>query len=180
MDIGNKIKSLRLQCSLTQEELADRCNLTKGYISQLENDLTSPSIETLKDILAALGTNFQEFFSEGTEQKIVHTENDYITKTMPGIKFTWLIPESQKNMMEPTMVLLKGGKQITQDLPHEGEEFGFVLEGEISIILDKREYRCKKGNSFYYKCDKIHYIVNKGEKTAKILWISSPPEFLNS
>ena len=51
MEIGLKIKNLRLTKNLTQEELADRCELTKGYISQLENDLTSPSIETLKDLL---------------------------------------------------------------------------------------------------------------------------------
>ena len=61
MVIGEKIKNLRLSCELTQEELADRCELTKGYISQLENDLTSPSIATLIDILSALG-----IFSPGT------------------------------------------------------------------------------------------------------------------
>ena len=63
MEIGNKIKQLRLQCDLTQEELANRCELTKGYISQLENELTSPSIATLMDILSALGTNLKDFFS---------------------------------------------------------------------------------------------------------------------
>ena len=63
MEIGNKIKQLRLQCDLTQEELANRCELTKGYISQLENELTSPSIATLMDILSALGTNLKDFFA---------------------------------------------------------------------------------------------------------------------
>ena len=57
MEIGSKIKDLRLKNGLTQEELADRCELTKGYISQLENDLTSPSISTLIDILASLGSS---------------------------------------------------------------------------------------------------------------------------
>ena len=61
MDIGVKLKRLRLQCGLTQEELADRCELTKGYISQLENNLTSPSIATLMDILAVLGTVLKSF-----------------------------------------------------------------------------------------------------------------------
>ena len=64
MEIGIKIKELRLKNQLTQEELADRCELTKGYISQLENDLTSPSIATLKDILQALGSSLSAFFSE--------------------------------------------------------------------------------------------------------------------
>jgi len=64
MLLGEKIRDLRLYCELTQEELADRCELTKGYISQLENDLTSPSIATLIDILYALGTDLKEFFSD--------------------------------------------------------------------------------------------------------------------
>ena len=62
MSIGEKIRHLRTTCQLTQEELADRCDLTKGFISQLENDLNSPSISTLTDILHALGTNLKEFF----------------------------------------------------------------------------------------------------------------------
>jgi transcriptional regulator with XRE-family HTH domain len=72
MVLGDKIKELRLQCDLTQEELANRCELTKGYISQLENDLTSPSIATLIDILSALGTTLKDFFSEEEEKKIVY------------------------------------------------------------------------------------------------------------
>ena len=76
MELGNKIKELRLQSDLTQEELADRCELTKGYISQLENDLTSPSIATLIDILSALGVTLKEFFAEEEEQKIVFKEEE--------------------------------------------------------------------------------------------------------
>ena len=63
MSIGNKIKELRNKVSLTQTELAERCDLTKGYISQIENDLTSPSITTLTDILTALGTTLSDFFN---------------------------------------------------------------------------------------------------------------------
>ena len=79
MDIGLKIKNLRLTKNLTQEELADRCELTKGYISQLENDLTSPSIETLKDLLNALGTNFAEFFQDD-ETQVVFKKEEQIEK----------------------------------------------------------------------------------------------------
>ena len=70
MLLGTKIKDLRLQRNLTQEELADRCELTKGYISQLENDLTSPSIATLGDILSALGSCFSEFFKDEKDEKV--------------------------------------------------------------------------------------------------------------
>lgn len=62
--IGTKIKDLRIQKGLTQEELADRCELSKGFISQLERDLTSPSIATLLDILTCLGTDLKDFFND--------------------------------------------------------------------------------------------------------------------
>ena len=74
MELGSKLKVLRQQKNLTQEELADRCELTKGYISQLENDLTSPSIATLCDLLNALGSSLNDFFHEEPEEKIVFSD----------------------------------------------------------------------------------------------------------
>lgn len=76
MDIGAKIKNLRLKYGLTQEELADRAELSKGFISQLERNLTSPSIITLIDILECLGTTPGEFFQEKQDEKIIFTEDD--------------------------------------------------------------------------------------------------------
>ena len=69
MIIGEKIRRLRMELQLTQEELADRTELTKGYISQVERDLASPSIATLVDILEALGTTLGEFFSMKKQMK---------------------------------------------------------------------------------------------------------------
>ena len=80
MSIGNKIKQLRVQKGLTQEELGDRCELSKGFISQVERDLTSPSIATLMDILQVLGTDTTEFFAKEEDAQIVFTENDYFEK----------------------------------------------------------------------------------------------------
>ena len=64
MDIGHKIKQLRIQKGLTLEELASRSELTKGFLSQMERNLTSPSIATLNDIVEALGSSLSEFFRE--------------------------------------------------------------------------------------------------------------------
>ena len=75
MDIGLKIKELRNLRGLTQEELANRCELTKGYISQLENDLTEPSFSTLENILLALGSSFSDFFSKEKEAYLASTIN---------------------------------------------------------------------------------------------------------
>ena len=177
MDIGGKIKDLRQRAGLTQEELADRCELTKGYISQLENDLTSPSIVTLNDILLALGTDMGSFFNTGIAEKVVFGADDYVEKETDGATVKWLIPNSQKNEMEPIMVTLLPGARTEPDNPHEGEEFGYIITGRLKLIIGKTEHPLKKGDSFYYSADKTHYLVNDGGTEARLIFISSPPNF---
>ena len=176
MSIGIKIKDLRNKCSLTQEELANRCDLTKGYISQLENDLTSPSISTLTDILTALGTNLKDFFSDDEEQ-IVFTNDDYFEKEDEHSKITWLVPNSQKNEMEPILFRLAPHAKTDLDYPHEGQEFGYVLSGTITLVYGSKEVKCKKGETFYFTTDKNHYLINNGNVEAVIIWVTSPPNF---
>ena len=176
MDIGLKIKNLRLTKKLTQKELADRCALTKGYISQLENDLTSPSIETLKDLLNALGTNFSEFFQDD-EAQVVFKKEEYIEKVNNLSKTTWLVPTSQKNAMEPIVVDLEIDGTTEKDLAHDGEEFGIVLKGKIELTVGKKTYVVNKNESFYFVANKPHFIKNISNTDSKILWISCPPNF---
>lgn len=177
MEIGIKLKELRLKNQLTQEELADRSELTKGYISQLENDLTSPSIATLKDILQALGSSLSAFFSEDEEEPLVFTEEDYFLKEGENSSVTWLVPTAQKNAMEPIMLRLKGGAATEKDLPHDGEEFGYVLKGTIKVCVGKRDCEAKEGESFYFRSNKTHYLVNLTDEEAVVLWLSCPPNF---
>lgn len=177
MEIGAKIKELRLERGLTQEELGDRCELTKGYISQLENDLTSPSIATLKDILVSLGSSLSEFFSDEEADALTFGEDDYFEKETDESVIRWLVPASQKNAMEPIMMTLKPGCKSNRDLPHEGEEFGYVIKGRIKVTVGKRTEACAAGGSFYFRSGKMHYIENAGADEAVILWISCPPNF---
>ena len=177
MNLGGKIKQMRNQKGLTQEELADRCELTKGYISQLENNLNSPSIATLTDILSALGSNLSEFFQEEKQEKVVFTKEEFIEKDSEGVLWKWLIPNAQKNMMEPVLVELEEETETASDVPHEGEEFGYVVSGKITIVLGNKRYHCKKGEAFYYEAGKPHFIRNTGKGKAKFLWVSTPPNF---
>lgn len=177
MDIGKKIKDLRNTLNLSQEELANRCDVTKGYISQLENNLTSPSLATLVDILLALGTSLKEFFNDDSDEKITFNSSDYITKEEDGYSMTWLVNNAQKNEMEPVVVIIQPRHKTEEDIPHEGEEFGYVLEGEVVVCYDNRKLRCKKGETFYFKTSKVHYLYNPKDKLAKVIWVSSPPNF---
>lgn len=179
MDIGSKIRSLRTQKGLTQEELADRCELSKGFISQLENDVTSPSIATLVDILQCLGTDLSEFFYNTPEEQIVFHNTDYFEKIDNDLlnKVEWIIPNAQKNIMEPIRLTLKSQGSTYPDTPHEGEEFGYVLQGSIQIHIGSKVYKAKKGESFYYTPAAAHYLSNPGKTDAIVIWVSSPPSF---
>ena len=177
MDIGNKLKELRVLKGLTQEELADRSELSKGFISQLERNLTSPSITTLMDILQCLGTSIGEFFNEAPDEQIVFGKQDYFVKEDTEYKneIKWIVPNAQKNTIEPIYLTLQAGGSTCPDTPHEGEEFGYVLQGAVSIHLGNKTYKAKKGESFYYTADKTHFLSSKNGAT--LIWVSSPPSF---
>jgi transcriptional regulator with XRE-family HTH domain len=179
MNIGQKIKELRIQKSLTQEELADRAELSKGFISQLERDLTSPSIATLVDILQCLGTNLEEFFSGTSSEQVVFKKTDYFEKYDGELKnlVKWIIPNAQKNMMEPILLTLDPGGSTYPDNPHEGEEFGYIISGSIILHIGNRSFKAKKGESFYFIANKQHYITTSEKSGASLLWISTPPSF---
>ena len=160
MNLGKKIRQMRNQKGLTQEELADRCELTKGYISQLENDKTSPSLATLTQILEVLGTNLADFFNEEPPVKIVFNKDEQIKKSFDGYDMTWLIPTSQKLMMESVLVEVAPYSQTLEDTPHDGQEFGYVLEGSIDVVYGNLVKNCKKGEAFYIETNKFHYLHN--------------------
>ena len=179
MEIGAKIKQLRITNQMTQEELADRAELSKGFISQIENDLTSPSITTLVDILQCLGTDLKTFFSDSEDKQIVFKQQDYFSKTDDELQNTieWVVPNAQKNAMEPIrMAILPGGKSL-EDQPHEGEEFGYVVRGVIDVHIGSECHRVKEGESFYFESTMKHYIENVGKSGAQVIWVSTPPTF---
>ncbi len=179
MQIGNKIKRLRLECGMTQEEIADRCELTKGYISQLERDLTSPAMSTLQDILDCLGTNLQEFFSEEVTEQVVFNESNYFVKESADSSYAihWIVPNAKKRQMEPIIIEIKPNCSSEEDTPHPGEEFGMVLSGSVTLHLGKERFKLKKGDCFQFKPNKNHFIKNTGKSVARVLWISTPPSF---
>ena len=180
MEIGSKIKRLRVRLGLTQEELAARTELTKGFISQLERDITSPSIATLMDILEALGTNVSEFFSEREDDGVmVYAADDMFIKEddEAGVSIRWLVTNAQRNALEPILVTLAPGASTEADDPHEGEEFGYVLSGTISLICGDQKRKVRRGDAFYFHPTGVHYLTNSGKSEGKVLWVSTPPSF---
>ncbi len=180
MEMGNRLRRLRQQRNLTQEEMANRCELSKGFISQVERDLTSPSIATLTDMLECLGTDLKSFFSEETGKSTVFTRNDMFEKEDADLlkgSILWLVPNAQKNDMEPILVTLGPGGRTHEIPAHEGEEFGYVLKGAVVLVEGEKRSRIACGSSFSLHPGEDHYIENLGKTTAQFIWVSTPPTF---
>lgn len=179
MKIGSRIRSLRQLNDLTQEELAERAGLTKGFISQVERDLTSVSLDSLLQILDALGEKVSDFFREIEKERIVYGLRDRVElPNRNGVKgFSLLIPGSANRMMEPVILTL-GPKQCTErEEAHRGDELGYVMKGKIAIHFGKKAHRARTGDCFYFIADRDHHIQNTGPDDAMILWITTPPAF---
>lgn len=177
MDIGKKLKELRLQNDLTLENLASRSELTKGFLSQVERNLTTPSIATLQDILEALGSNMSDFFHEEEERQIVFSEEDFFVDEQDDYQIQWVIPNAQKNQMEPILLTLHPHKKSQVLSAYQGEEFGYVLKGNVTIVRANKKYKLKPHETFYMDGSKSHYLYNHGSTEAKVLWITTPPMF---
>lgn len=175
--IGEKIKTLRLASDLTQEELASRARLTRGFISQIENDQSSINLDSLTDILEALGVSLGEFFSDVEKRRIVYRPSERVNVEDKGARrFELLMPGSTNNLMDPIMLEFGPGEFLEPRDPMPGEQFGFVLAGTVTLRIDGKTFKVPKEHCFYFKSDQRHQIGNAGERTAKLLWVTTPPQ----
>ncbi len=177
MDIGKRIRQLRMRNGLTQEELASRCELTKGFVSQLENNLTAPSLPVLMNLVEVLGSDMSTFFSEEQEQKIVFRKEDFFEDDRENCRIVWVVPNAQKNAMEPILLTIRPHQASRSMTPHEGEEFGYVLSGSVTLVNGAQTCKVRKGETFYIRGDQEHLLRNDGAAPAQVLWITTPPSF---
>ncbi len=174
--IGAKIKALRLHKGLTQEELGERTDLSKGFISQLERGLNSPSIETLFSILEVLGTSPKRFFDDELEEtKIVYAEDEQTTIADEENRYEmrWLIPSSNEKEMEPVLLTFAKRGQFKRFEPSPAQTFLYVLQGKIRIELGDEIWIADRGNSVYYEAKAPHRIANAADGPSRILLVAT-------
>lgn len=174
-DIGAKIKALRLQKGLTQEELGERTDLSKGYISQLERDLASPSIETFFHILEVLGCKPSDFFDEKKSQQIVYTETDYTEydEYDLGYKLKWLVPDSNEKEIEPVIVTLLPNASYKMFEPHLSETFIYILNGQVQLKFGQKIFQAQTGQTFYFEATEAHQLTNISQQSCQLLIVAT-------
>ena len=134
-------------------------------------------IITLEDILEALGSNLSDFFHEEEEHQIVFGQQDFFVDEQEGFQIEWIVPNAQKNQMESIILTLAPHQKSREVSAFQGEEFGYVLKGSITIVRGKKKYKVKAKETFYMDGSRSHYLYNHGSGEAKVLWITNPPMF---
>ena len=131
------------------------------------------------DILESLGTNIKDFFNEQVDEKIVFKKDDIFSMENKELEHVihWIVPNAQKNRMEPIIMEFSPGGSSKVEDPHDGEEFGYVLSGTVVLHLGKSQYRIRKGESFAFKPNMSHSITNVSKGKSTLLWVSTPPSF---
>ncbi len=180
MDIGNKIKELRISKNLTIKQLAELVECTPSLISQLERGKTDPSISMLKKIADALNVNIVDFFMPGFEDKDVITRvEDRVDIQLKrwDAKIQSLVKTVRNKKMQPFYTIIKKGGGSHGMYSHDGEEFGYIIQGQMDLILNDKIFTIKEGESFYFSSKIPHNWGNSGDKDVIVLWVITPPTF---
>lgn len=181
--LGVRIHHARMVRGMTLKELADQSQCSESMLSKIENDKAAPSFATLHRVATALGTNISELYSaansaerivsQAGERPVLITDN---LRTGKGIQLERLIPYSREHLLQGNIHRIEPGGG-SEAIVHSGEEIGYVLEGEIELVIDGKKMRAKSGDSFHFRSELPHAYRNVGAKTARVLWISTPPTF---
>src|SRR4030042_238256 len=183
-NLGDKIRTLRKKLGMTQKELAEQVGLTPSFISQLEKNLISPSLDSLLKLSEKLNTSPTFFLREGedgTRQKMVikSSERQEIQlKEMktPEIQLQLLVSDALNRRMEPYLLTMKEGAAIDGHFyGHKGDEFAYVIEGELEVEIQDENQLLRQGDSLYIGSIFPSTWANRGKGEAVILWVLSPP-----
>jgi transcriptional regulator with XRE-family HTH domain len=179
MRIGEKIRELRETKGLSLKEMADVTGFSTALLSQMENHLISPSLGTLIKISRALDVHLGYFFGEGPGEPYTIVRKDERKKisrfaSKDGVKYGYSYEslgfEKKDRHMEPFLVTLEPATvKSAKTSTHEGEEFIFVLEGEMEVILGDHTDILYPGDSIYYDSTIPHRVQCRKDKETKIV-----------
>jgi DNA-binding transcriptional MerR regulator/quercetin dioxygenase-like cupin family protein len=174
--IGPRLRRLRTQRALSLAEVAAAAEISVGFLSALERSQMSASVGTLRRLARFYRTNILDFF-DATESntRLVRPPKRKVLEAGPGVRMELLAWGNK--VMEPHLFRIEPQAGSGESYAHEGEEFLFVLRGELKIALDGEEYHLKRGDSFYFESATPHHWKNPGRSETWLLWVNTPPTF---
>lgn len=174
--MGARLRQLRLKKSASLATVAKAVGVSVGFLSALERSQMSASVGTLRRLARYYKTNILDFY--GTPEANNHFVRPDARKVLEagnGVRMELLAWGN--TVMEPHLFRIAPGAGSGESYTHVGEEFLFVLSGELKIFLRGEEYRLKSGDSFYFESAVPHKWSNPGRSETCVLWVNTPPTF---
>lgn len=181
--IGERIRRLRKKKGMTLSDMSPLVGLSVGYLSQIERGISSPTVKALFEISHSLGVNVGWFLSQSELSGDLEIESYVVRRDRRReISYSYGITDVLLNTddishISMMMSVIEPGAGVLEDYSHEGEEVGFLLEGELEIWIGKERFDLHEGDSFSFPSTILHRYRNPGGKSAKIIWCVSPQTY---
>jgi DNA-binding transcriptional MerR regulator/uncharacterized cupin superfamily protein len=174
--IGTQLRQLRAKRRLSLAQVARAVGISVGFLSALERSQMSGSVGTLRKLARFYKTSILDFFGAHDARRMqVRPEQRKVLDAGPGVRMELLAWGD--TVMEPHLFRVSAGSGSGDSYTHEGEEFLYVLRGELAITVNENEYRLKRGDSFYFESATPHRWKNPGRIETWVLWVNTPPTF---
>jgi len=177
--LGEMIKQLRKEQRKTLKEISEQTNLSISFLSQLEHNKTSATLESLRKISDALGVNPSYFFSIEKEvgtsasQSVVQRATDDADTHKTSFVYKNLTGNMENPLFTPLFITLHPGDNRGNLFSHKGQEFLFVLEGTLTVLIEADKYVLQPYESIFLDASKPHYWRNDTDEVIKFLCINS-------
>ena len=184
--LGPRLRHARTLLGLSLREVAEQVGISESFVSKIENDRVRPSLATLHKMVTVLQTNIGFLFAdlENESEKVMLNKQgrrpviSVVGKTRRrGIMLERLIPARPENLLQANIHVIPPGEGNDELISHSGQEFGFILEGDVDLIVAGETYNLSQGDAFVFESVHPHGYKNNSRKVVRVIWVNTPPTF---
>lgn len=177
--LGERIKELRRQRSLTLRDLRARTGFSISFLSQVERGRSSLSISSLRAIGDALGVHLSYFFPPPPAADHAIRVRDRRPFRLEGspIRYTRLSGDVLGGTLDPLIVTIPPRFRPPEPFAHPGEEFAYILKGTLTMRIDTKTYVLRPGDAIHFSARTRHTWENRGRRSVVALWVNTPKLF---
>lgn len=175
-----RLRMARQMRGMTLKVLADAAGCSESLLSKIENGKAYPSLPMLHRLVQSLGMNMGWMFEDrdGKEPLILRAvDRPKVSggSATSSIVVERVIPDVEKHMLQCNIYHVEAGASSVGDHQHSGEEAGYLLTGQLELVIDGRPHRLSEGDAFAFRSDQPHSYRNTGGTRASVFWVNTPP-----
>jgi len=181
LQVGARLKHARLLEGIRIRDLAERVGCAESMISKIENGKVAPSLVMLQRLVEALNRDLSSFFGTDINSPgIVQKRGERPISTTDAIRggkavsYERLVPFAAGNLLEGNIHCIEPGGEKVDQITHQGETLGYVIEGDLELTIESTTYNLSAGDSFFFKNHLTNRYRNLGGVLTRVVWVNTP------